>query len=432
VELETDGMNVAAILRDNGYRTGFCGKFHLTAHELLGTNGGWEKGGLLTYDPSINPLNDPEVSKKIKHNHDFWTKKIAPFGFDYVQGVYSANARELFNDHLKGHNVEWTADAALRFLDGHKTDNKPFFLYMATTYPHGPAPERRIKGKLPMSLDQDVRLTGEGVVTRDMSLSPNRETIRKRFDKHENPKAVTAAWWDTAVGAVLQKIRDLGQEENTLIIYASDHGKANGGKTTLYETGCHIPLIMQWKGTVQAGQTYAHLAANLDYVPTILDVCGIPHPAALKTDGVSLKPVLAGSKAPVRDALLLEMGYARAIKTDRWKYIAVRYPKEMEKQIAAGKSFKGFRGGAPLERPSLIDHKQLAQKSASKNPHYFERNQLYDLQTDPKEADNLFTQHPERAKELQRIMTRQLVDRFMHRPFGEFNKNMQATKVGKP
>lgn len=72
------------------------------------------------------------------------------------------------------------------------------------------------------------------------------------------------------------------------------------------------------------------------------DVCQAEIPENMKMGGVSSKTVLEGSEKPVRQSLLLEMGYARAIRTNTHKYIAVRYPEEIENQIAEGKKFKGF------------------------------------------------------------------------------------------
>jgi len=420
--LEKDNMNVAAILKDNGYNTGFVGKFHLTDTFLLKNNKQWEANGLKTYPKDSDPRIDKETNEKMKFNHNQWRKKIKKFGFDYVNGIYAANLRELFNDDLNSHNVEWTMDAAMKFIDQQAGKQAPFFLYVATTYPHGPAPERKVDGKYTNSLDNDIQLTGEGVVDKPFNVMPSRESVKERFAKlkKENPNlpdnAITAIWWDDAVGAIVKKLKETGLDKNTLIIYTSDHGALNGGKTTLYENGVHVPLIMNWVNGIKSGSEYEHVVGSIDYVPTILDVCQAKIPEKMKMDGLSLKQVLEGNMKPVRDALLLEMGYARGIKTDRYKYIAVRYPEEIEQEIKEGKTFEQEK----LKQPYLMLHKQLASKSAKANPFYFDRNQVFDLLTDPHETKNIFGENSQSDQQFHELMARELKN-FPYRPFGEFN-----------
>ncbi|MCX6326140.1 MAG: sulfatase-like hydrolase/transferase [Bacteroidia bacterium] len=420
--LEDDNMNVASILRDNGYTTGFVGKFHLADHFLLGSNNQWEANGLKTYPKDSDPRTDAETNEKMKFNHQVWCNRISKFGFDYVNGVYAANLRELFNDYLNTHNVEWTIDAAMKFIDMQASKKTPFFLYVATTYPHGPAPEQKVDGKFQNSLDNDIRLTGEGFVDNPFNVMPSRESVKERFQKlkEENPNlpnnAITAIWWDDAVGAIMKKLKETGLDKNTLIIFTSDNGVLNGGKTTLYENGVHLPLIMNWKEGIKSGLEYDHVVASIDYVPTILDVCQAKIPEKMKMDGVSLKHVLKGDNAPVRDALLLEMGYARGIKTDSYKYIAVRYPEKIEQEIKEGKTF----GKDHLKQPYLMLHEQLASMAAKANRFYFDRNQVFDLQNDPHETKNIYGENSLSDKQLQELLSREL-KKFPYRPFGEFN-----------
>ena len=119
IGLENDGMNIGGILKRNGYRTGFIGKFHLSDHGIIHTDKHWEEHGLKTYPKESDPKNEV-VSQKMKHNHNWWAKRISEFGFDYVNGVYAANMRELFNDKSNVHHVEWTVDKAFEFLDRQK------------------------------------------------------------------------------------------------------------------------------------------------------------------------------------------------------------------------------------------------------------------------------------------------------------------------
>ena len=114
-ELEENRPNLARLLQQAGYRTGFVGKCHVIDHYLLDSNN-WSKNGLMTYDPSADP-KDPEVTKAMAHNHDYWIKRIKEFGFDYVNAVYAANLRELYNEPANVHNLEWKNKAVLEFIE---------------------------------------------------------------------------------------------------------------------------------------------------------------------------------------------------------------------------------------------------------------------------------------------------------------------------
>src|SRR5262249_57664751 len=134
-----------------------------------------------------------------------------------------------------------------------------------------------------------------------------RKRYRDRFADSKDEKrkefagAISAL--DDAVGAVLQKVRDLGQEENTLVIFYSDNGgptwqttasnlPLHGSKGTTSEGGTRIPFCMQWKGKIEAGKVYDHPIQNLDILPTALTAAGGKIDPAWKLDGVDLMPYI--------------------------------------------------------------------------------------------------------------------------------------------
>ena len=124
-ELEMDRENLPRLLQKAGYKTGFVGKSHIIDHDLLNRRGKSNASGLIPYEIGADP-KDPEINKAMRHNHEFWSNQIKKYGFDYANGVYAGNLRELYNDSLNVHNIEWKNKAALEFID--QNAEEPFFL----------------------------------------------------------------------------------------------------------------------------------------------------------------------------------------------------------------------------------------------------------------------------------------------------------------
>ena len=120
----------------------------------------------------------------------------------------------------------------------------------------------------------------------------------------------------------------------------------------------------------------------------------------------------------VRNVLFAELGHSRAVKTRDWKYVAVRYPPEVQRRLENGDTFRGFEGEI-LERPYLTRNSHLGHFAAKANPNYFDADQLYNLEVDPEETQNVFRQNPEIADELRRELS-ELLSQFPDRPFEEF------------
>jgi arylsulfatase A-like enzyme len=411
-ELEPHRWNLAKVLQKNGYKTGFIGKSHLINHEWI--NGDWTKAGLETYAQGADP-REPEVNGKMQRNHGRWCEVIKPYGFDYVDGVYCANLKELRCDALNVHNLDWTVSKAFRFLE--ERDERPFFLYFSTTLHHGPAPWANR-----FSLAADPRMTGEGFAAEGFDVLPSRADVLKRNREagYKDNKAF-ALWLDDGVGAIVDKVKALGLDKETLIVFVPDHGSYRHGKTTLHEFGMRVAMLCQWTGTIRPGSRYDGLVGNIDFAPTIMDICGIEVPAGCRMDGVSFKAALFGSPDPVRSVLLGEMGHSRGVKTRDWKYIAIRYPEEVQRRIARGRTFAAFEGHPPLDRPYLTRNQHLGHYASKANPHYFEADQLYDLNKDPEENENVYVRHPEVAQQMKKELAKAL-RQFEGRPFGEFTE----------
>jgi arylsulfatase A-like enzyme len=419
-ELEIDRPNVARLLQKAGYKTGFVGKSHVIDHDILNKPKDWEKNGQIAYAQNAD-IKDPKVSEAMAHNHYLWTERIKKYGFDYANGVYAANLRELYSDDANVHNVEWTTDAALQFIDQNSSD--PFFLYYAQTVPHGPAPWWQKDGKFPSGLDADPKITGAGYVDKEYDFMPTREDIQKEVEEMEgmDPDQAWLRWVDTAIGSLVSKLKEKGVYENTLIVIASDHGATRFGKTTLYETGVRVPLMMHWPNGINPGLVYDDLVQNIDYAPTFLDLAGVKLTEQMEMDGSSLKPVLKGSKNPIHDHLFFEMGFARGVMTRDWKYIAVRYDQNSLDKIAKGERFNSW-GGITTLLPYYTRNSHLGYHACLTNPHYHEADQLFDLSHDPDEKLNIYSPLAPKAMEMKEFLRKDLKT-FKNRPYSEFVKN---------
>ncbi len=417
-ELEEHMENLPRLLQKAGYRTGFVGKSHIVDHHILNRKNNWEELGLMTYEQGADP-KVPEVSKAMAHNHKFWANRIKEFGFDYANGIYAANLRELHNDSLNVHNVEYKNKAALDFIE--QSGDEPFFLYYSETVPHGPAPWIKRNGKYVYGLDSNPKFTSEGYVVDPFKNMPERDKILKEVvDAGKDPDHAWLTWFDHAVGSVIDKLKEKGILENTLIIVTSDHGNYNFGKSTIYEGGVKIPLMMYWPAGIKAGSTYDELVQNIDYAPTFLELAGVKLNSVKELDGVSLKETLKGKQKPVHDYLFFELGFARGVMTKDWKYITVRYDKKAEKQIADGVVLKGW-NGHKHKQPYYIRNSHLGYHAALLNEHYFERNQLYDMNNDAVENNNIIESNPKKAGELKKMLVKSL-ESFPDRPYGELVK----------
>lgn len=390
VTVGADTPNIGRVLHDAGYATGFVGKWHTGNPPLA------------KYKPDAD-MADPAVAKILAENQQRMVDSIRKCGFDYAASVYRGNLKDHNLDALTVHNMEWVTKGALDFIEQYK--DRPFFLHMATTLQHGPPPAKSIKG--------DPRITPAGLLPGPLDVQASRESIFPRLRAAGLPDNRShGTWLDDAVGAIVERLDKLGLAERTAIIMFSDNGTL-AGKGTCYEGGVRTPSLMYWKGHVGPGLVCDKLIENIDFVPTIFDICGVTAPASMHLDGVSLMPLARGDARAWREEIGLEIGHTRAICTGRWKYVAVRLPPDMQKAIQAG----------TLGRPAYhmdvcFDLQETAMKA---HPHYADADQLYDLSADPKETKNLAAdpRHAETLADM-RARLKAWLARF-DRPFAEFH-----------
>ncbi len=315
-------------------------------------------------------------------------------GFEHWFGYYcQRQAQTFYPDHLwrdgkrvplPGNNREgitgsqYSHDLFLTEAEGflRRPHERPFFLYLPFTLPHlalQPAAEdlARYAGRF-----EEHPYHGE-----------------RGYLPHPTPRAAYAAMisrLDRDVGRVLDLLRELDLEQDTLVVFMSDNGPTpdgggadtrffdstgglRGRKGMLYEGGIRVPLIARWPGHVPAGGTSAWLGAHYDLLPTLLEVAGVPAPEDL--DGLSFAAELRGERAREHEFLFFEFhGYGgqQAVNLGRWKGLRTNLLAEL----------------TPLE--------------------------LYDLEADEGEARDVAAEHPEIVARMLDILARE------HRPSREF------------
>ena len=410
VALERDKMNVGNVLREAGYTTGFVGKFHLTS-ELDFPEFYQGKDGWIDIPKDAKP--GPETSALFKHNERWMRRYLKELGFSWAKNVYPENTPSPYSEH----NPEWTTVAALEFME--KNQDGPFYLHLCSTLLHGPDKSWR------RSMDHPL-ITGAGEVkSLPEVMTPRAELLQTIADKGFEPDSHVAgeAWIDDSLGAIFRKLKELGIDDNTLVIFAPDHGR--DGKASVFSHGsCQVPMILRWPKGIPAGQVCEELVQNVDLVPTFFELGRAEKPESYRIDGQSLAPLFkTGTADGWRDHLYLEMGAARATVTKDWSYIAVRYTKE---QIA------DIQRATPQNLPkamSYIGRLGIGVRGADRHG-FFDEDQLYHLKKDPKERKNLAYQKAQatRIKEMRYLMQQDL--EAIGRPFGEFIPGGNAAEPG--
>ena len=309
-------ITIGQALQTAGYRTGMVGKWHL---------------GEFPVYPEYNP---------VRH------------GFDYFYGVPHANNMRDFalyrnEDCLSPDFTEmdqltglYTREA-VQFI--HESKDKPFFLYLAHTYPHTPLhASERFRGKSMGGLYGDCV-----------------EEI------------------DWSVGEVMRALEEDGRADNTLVIFTSDNGPSYNGssgglrgrKGQSFEGGFRVPMIAHWPSRIPKGMVCSEPAMNIDLFPTLLSIAGLEIPEDRLIDGKNILDLLTGSgkRSPGDCFFFYHNQELEAVRMGKWKYIrdidTMAWPIPLDKHWKSEGSIT-----APW---------------------------LYNLEIDPEESYNLRLEHPE-------------------------------------
>ncbi len=343
--LRAEDVTVGKVLSEAGYRTAVIGKWGLGQP---GTTGQPDRQG---FEYSFGFLDH-------RHAHRQFTDHLFRNAERIATDVDHDYANDLFTRE------------AVAFIE--RADPRPFFLYLNYTVPHAElrVPEDSLapmRGKFPetpfVNAAADARPTG-----------PDGPSLGYR--SQPTPKAAFVAMitrMDRDIGRLVDLVGARGLDSRTVIMFISDNGphqeggadpvffRSSGGlrgiKRDLYEGGIRVPMIARWPGTIPAGLVSPHVWAHWDLFPTLAELGGAKTPAGL--DGISMARALRGQPQPTHGYLYWEFherGFQQAVRMGPWK--AVR-----------------LKRNAPLE--------------------------LYNLDDDPTERQDLATARPEVTKTIE-------------------------------
>ncbi len=356
------------VLRQGGYRVGCVGKtdlhkrdhwegvngdrpimYHLGFTDPMETEG---KGSASRYAPKgVCPYTNYLLKRGLaeKFNEDYnKTRNTQWYSADSVLPL------EAYHDHFVGRN-------ACKFLENVNTES-PWHYFVSFVGPHSPwdAPSEYAEKFDP----EDMPV--EKAVRDDCTGKP--ENVKRRHEKGSRgltDERLAGAWQqyagminliDDFMGRFVDILKDRGMYDNTVIIYCSDHGEMMGDhgifhKTVFYEGALRIPLVIAGPGIKSIGTSDA-LVELADMAPTILEMAGLE--ATFPMDARSLVPVLRGDRKEFREKQISEVGCSKMLYDGRYKY---------------------------MEHSRDLD-------------------ELYDLENDPQELENLVQSNEEKANDM--------------------------------
>jgi arylsulfatase A-like enzyme len=358
-------FTLAEMLKQAGYTTGAFGKWGLG---FIGTEGDPTKQG---FDEFFG-FN----CQSLAHNY------FPEYLWDNNQKVIlKGNSGNQFNEYAP----KLIHDRAIKFIEKNNSNQtgKPFFLFYPTTLPHAELllPEENMKefrGKLlPEKMYKGAEPGTSGFRT---------GSYGSQAESHAAFAAMVTLL-DKQVGEIVAKLKELGLDKNTIIIFSSDNGPhleggadpdffdsngpLRGYKRDLYEGGIRVPMIACWPAKIKAGSKTDHISAFWDLMPTLAEIAGFPIPKNL--DGISFLPILSKKGTQNKHENLYwefhELDGRQALLRNDWKL--VRY------------------------------HVFTPEKTTT---------ELYNLRTDIGEEKNVSAEHPQLVKEMIGILKNSRID----------------------
>ena len=361
--LEPELTVLPEIFKAAGYATGAFGKWGL---------------GHTNEEGAANPLS---------HGFDeFCGWKSQSIAHTYYPTTYVHNGKEIPLEKGK-YLHDLIMDQSMEFIERHAKDQRPFFCYIPTAVPHAAmhAP-KHLHEKWRKIFPQFDHLIGEYLVHGGDGTETCEDVI--------NPIAGFAAMMenlDNQIGQILALLKKLNIDDNTLVIFTSDNGahregghdpdfwnstgSLRGMKRDMHEGGIRTPMLARWPSTISPGTTSDHISAFWDILPTMCDLTKQPIPE--QNDGISLLPTLSGLSSSQKKHPFLyfefclgtnQYIFSQAVRKGKWKAY-----REFQKARKGKKSTM-----SPLE--------------------------IYNLEEDPYEKNNLAQQKPEIVEDMLKII----------------------------
>lgn len=364
--LNPDEITLPELLKEQGYSTAIIGKWHLGNQDMF------------------QPLN---------HGFDYWYGTPSSNSQGYYPTLKQYASDCVFRDGYSRESIiqlneakcplvrnnvviEVPADQrlftqrytteAIQFINQNK--DKPFFIYLAHNMPHIPL----------HASEKFIGSSKRGIYG---------DTIQEL---------------DWSTGAILRSLKELGLDQNTLVIFTSDNGPntstggsagpLKGGKGTTLEGGVRVPFLARWPGKIPAETESAEAITCMDLLPTLANLAGGEMPSDRVIDGKDIWPLLAGNpdaKSPHEAIYYLRGRGAQAVRVGDWKYLVVdsldkeETEDEVELTAEEQKLPRKKRNAIVKERRKAASPKQASSAA------------LYNLKDDLGEQNNLISKHPE-------------------------------------
>ncbi len=324
IPLATGTQTLAHHFRAAGYHTGYIGKWHLADESSHGPVDEAGRGGYEEWLAS-------NILEFTSHAYD--------------TTLYDTEGKPV---KLPGYRVDALADAAIRFVDRHQS--KPFFLFTSFIEPH----HQNDSGNYPAPTGYEERFSGRW-------MPPDLAALNGSSHQHLAGYYGMVKRLDEAFGRLRDALKSLGLEDNTIVLFTSDHGCHFKTRNDEYKRSCHdasirVPTALTGPG-FQGGGYVRQLVSLVDLPPTLLDAAGLPVPPEMQ--GHSLMPLLHGQASAWPEEVFIQISESmigRAIRTDRWKYGVTDLGKDGVSAAASDRYEEAF---------------------------------LYDIQADPHELNNL-------------------------------------------
>jgi len=363
----TDGTKTMAQgFKDNGYKTAYYGKLHY----------GNDNGATSYNYPSNHGFDECITAGYGGRVHYLYHNEKAIAKHSMTAAPWLKNGKKMEEDGFSTEQISgWSQD----FIE--KNKDKPFFLQVAFNAVHNFAfqlPPKYLKEwNLPFYPDYEEtdRSISEGEWY-DKSIIPDLPNGRKYY-------IAQLYYLDREIGAIRDKIKTLGLDDNTIIVFITDNGGSNcsGGDNTplrstkysLYEGGIRTHMFMYWKNKFQGNTKNDMIVSTIDLMPTLLAATHAEKNTYKNTDGINLLPSLLKNKKIKRDELVWDVGFAWAVRKGNWKLKVIIDQKKADK---------------------IAKHQHTDLGSGT---------ELFNLNIDESEQNNLAEEHPEIVESLTAI-----------------------------